>query len=76
MLLNVYLMSLMLGIANINSTNISLLNNLEIVTTSVITLLILKEKIQNKFLTKIGVMNIRKNLYKMNVFLHIIIYIF
>ncbi len=41
----ILLMLLMLGIANTNSANVSLLNNIEIVTTSVITLLILKEKI-------------------------------
>lgn len=35
---------LMLGIANINSANVSLINNFEIVATSVIALVIFKEK--------------------------------
>ncbi len=39
---------LMLGIANTNSANVSLLNNFEIVATSVIALLIFKEKISKR----------------------------
>ena len=38
----------MLGIANTNSANVSLINNFEIVATSVIALVIFKEKISRR----------------------------